>query len=137
MLKKFWPSKIVTPHIPLGISLKDGLDILRSVNKNVKKVDDGKEVSFRVEGKEFSIAIFETNKRISSVLYNDSFGRLTKFGKNRKIRIYLSRYTLKGHWDGPLNSGGITFYFNDIDNCSMAYGNHMDVIRFNTKSTDT
>lgn len=31
-----------------------------------------------------------------------------------------------------MNNGWTTFYFNDSENVSMAYGNDMDVIRFNS-----
>ncbi len=30
-----------------------------------------------------------------------------------------------------MNNGWITFFFNDTDKLAMAYGNDMDVIRFN------
>ena len=137
MFPKVWPSKINTPHVPLGIPLADAIDILKSIGGDVIQENDETEVSYRVDTEEYSIAIYEQNGLVSSVWYNDPAGRLLNLGKRKKINMYLARYTSKGNWEKRMNNGWITFYFNDIDNVSMAYGNHKDVIRFNLGAKNT
>ena len=94
---------------------------------------DGGTRSVRVNLRQFQMAVYETEGIVSSVWYNDPAGRLTSFGRRKKIDLYLQRFTVNGEWEPRLSSGGIVHFFNDIDGFHMAYGVHMDVIRFNAR----
>ena len=80
------------------------------------------------------MAVYESDGKVSSVWYNDPTGRDVIFGKKKKIALYLQRYGIARDWEKRMNNGWITFYFNDVAQVSMAYGNDMDVIRFNDNS---
>lgn len=95
MFTKVWPTKINTPHIPLGIPLSDGIEILRSISENIIQENDGKEISYKVVVDNFSVAIYEKSGLVNSVWYDDPVGRLFSFSKRKKLRMYLNRYTLK------------------------------------------
>ena len=137
MFSKVWPTKLNTPHIPLGLPFKEAIGILKSISREIVQENDKGEVSYRVNTEKFSVAIYEQAGFVTSVWYNDSAGRLFHYGKQKKIDMYLGRYTSKGSWEKRMNNGWITYYFNDMDYCSMAYGNHKDVIRFNIRVKNT
>ena len=130
-LKNIWPKSIETPHVPLGIDIEDALEILQSVSLKIIKEDIDGELSYRINADHFDMAIYENNGIVSSVWYNDPSGRLTPFGKKRKIKLYLSRYGDINFWEKRMNNGWMTFYFNDADSVAMVYGNDKDVVRIN------
>ena len=121
----------MTPHIPLGITLEEGLQILKSVSSEVLKDQEEDTNFYRVNGEDFDFGFYEQNGQVTSTWYNDSSGRLTPFGKKKKIALYLERYGVKDNWEKGLNNGWIQFYFNEKDKIGMAYGIDKDVIRFN------
>jgi len=130
-VRGIWSKNIQTPHIPLGISLAEALDILKTVDEHVYEEADERETSYKASCESFEVAVYEKGGVVSSVWYNDPTGRLTLFGKKKKISCYLSRYGNQNNWEKRMNNGWITFYFNDSEKVSMAYGNDMDVLRFN------
>lgn len=137
MFQRIWPTKINTPHIPLGMKFEDAIEVLKKIDENVIREDDGKEVAHRINANGYSLAIYEINGMVSSVWYDDPAGRCNGLGKRRKIEMYLERYKSYGIWEQRMNNGWITFYFNDLDKVSMAYGNHKDVLRFNMRAGNT
>lgn len=137
-MKSIWPKSIDTPHVPLGIDLKEALEILNSVNTDIEEETVNDELSYRVRSGCFDMAVYVKEGKVSSVWYNDQTGRLTPFGRKRKIELYLERYGDIRSWEKRLNNGWMTFYFNDAANVAMVYGNDKDVIRINENiATDT
>lgn len=130
-LRGIWSGKIETPHVPLGIPISDALDILKNAKDDISKTVEDEEVSYKISTEFFEVAVYEKNGIASSVWYNDPTGRLTFFGKRKKIKLYLARYGQSSNWEKRMNNVWITFFFNDTDKLAMAYGNDMDVIRFN------
>lgn len=130
-LRRIWPKSIVAPHVPLGIEIEDALIILKSVSPEIMKEETDGELVYRVNSKAFRMAVYEVDKKVSSVWYDDSSGRHTPYGRKRKIKLYLNRYGDMGLWEKRMDNGWMTYYFNDVDNVAMVYGNDKDVIRIN------
>ncbi|NOV29573.1 hypothetical protein [Methylomonas sp. ZR1] len=125
-----FPKKLYTPVIPLGISIKEGLEILSTFGApEIEKTGD--DMSFRINTPEFDMAIYEENAFVKSVWYDDPLGRIWKVGKKRKISLYLERYGNKEDWELRMNNGWMDYYFNEKSKAAMVYGIHNDVIRFN------
>jgi hypothetical protein len=80
----------------------------------------------------YEIAIYDALGVVSSVWYNDPAGRVTSFGKRRKVRLYMQRFTKAGSWQLRMDNGWMKYYFNDVDRLQLVYGAHMDVIRINS-----
>jgi hypothetical protein len=131
-----WPSKISTPHVDLGVSISAGLKILESTGGSVFEEADGRERTYRVNLPNYEMAVYDTDGIVSSVWYNDPAGRLTPFGRERKIKLYMARYTRRGQWDLRMENGWMKYYFNDTDAVQIVYGIHMDVIRINGARND-
>jgi len=89
------------------------------------------EHSFRVDGPQYSAAIYADGDRIKSVWYDDPAGRGSARGRARKIELYLSRYGQLSNWEQRMENGWMRYWFNPVDGAAMVYGIHMDVIRFN------
>lgn len=104
-MNHFWPLKIRTPHLPLGVAVADSLAILESTGTKPFEEMDGKTKIFRVNLPDCQMAVYDQHGVVSSVWYNDPAGRLTSFGKRRKIQLYLERYTLQGKWDLRMSNG--------------------------------
>lgn len=128
-----WPRRIVTPHVDLGMRIEDGLKILESTGGSVFEEADGEEKTYRVNLPKYEMAIYDTDGIVTAVWYNDPEGRLTRFGKERKIRLYMARYTKRGQWELRIQNGWMNFYFNDADEVGLVYGIDMDVIRINDR----
>jgi len=124
-----FPKKLSTPHIQLGISVDEGLKVLREFGE--VKEEQGKERSYTVDTPEFSFAIYEENGLVKSVWYNDPLGRFWNIGKRRKVKLYLERYGSLEDWEERMDNGWMKYFFNPRSNSAMVYGLHMDVIRFN------
>jgi hypothetical protein len=97
---------------------------------------DREEQTYRVSLPGYQMAIYEQGGVVSSVWYDDPAGRLTPFGKRRKIKLYMDRFTKNGSWQLRINNGWMKFYFNNVDRMQLVYGLHMDVIRFNSWAGD-
>jgi len=104
---------------------------LVSKNNNVIKEIENNELCYRINTQVFSIAIFITKKKVSSVWFDDPFGRKTASGRKFKIESYLARYGNLSNWEKRMNNNWMEYYYNPIDKVSMVYGIHNDVIRFN------
>ena len=130
-MKSIWPTTLGSLHINIGIPLGQGIELLKTLNKEIHEEHEENEHSFRVYNSNYQIAIYEENNIVKSVWYNDPSGRLLGFGKKQKINLYLKRYCLNGKWEKRMENDWMKYYFNDIDNIQMVYGKHMDVIRFN------
>lgn len=130
-MKSVWPIALDSLHIKVGIPLNEGVELLKSLNKEIYEEHEDNEHSFRVDNGNYQIAIYEKNNIIKSVWYNDPSGRLLGFGKNRKISLYLNRYKDKGKWQQNMTNAWMKYYFNETDKIQMVYGIDMDVIRFN------
>lgn len=124
-----FPKKLSTPHIPLGISIEEGLRIISELGE-VKEEND-KEHSFRVDTEDFDLAIYEKEGKVKSVWFSDPTGRIWNLGKKRKIDLYLKRYGNLEDWEERMDNGWMKYFFNSKSNSAMVYGLHMDVIRFN------
>ena len=129
-MNRIWPTKIITPHVDLGVSLHVGVAVLRSTGALVY----GEKRTYRVSLPGYQMAIYERGGFVSSVWYDDPAGRLTPFGKRRKIKLYMDRFTKNGSWQLRINNGWMKFYFNDVDHIQLVYGLHMDVIRINSSA---
>jgi len=135
-MNRIWPRKIITPHVDLGVSLHVGVAVLRSTGAVVSEEVDGEERTYRVSLPGYQMAIYERGGFVSSVWYDDPAGRLTPFGKRRKIKLYMDRFTKNGSWQLRINNGWMKFYFNNVDRMQLVYGLHMDVIRINSWAGD-
>ena len=131
-MNRIWPMKITTPHIELGMSTSRGIAVLEATGGKVFEEMDGMDRTLRVNLPEYEMAIYDTGGAVSSVWYNDPAGRLTSFGKQRKIRLYTKRFTSKGSWELRISNGWMLHLFNDADRLQLVYGIHMDVIRINS-----
>lgn len=124
-----FPKKLSSPHIPLGISIEEGLQIISAFGE--VKEENGKEHCFRVDTEDFDVAIYEEDGKVKSVWYSDPIGRIWKLGKKRKVDLYLKRYGNLSDWEERMDNGWIKYFYNTKSNSAMVYGLHMDVIRFN------
>ena len=131
-MNRIWPRKIITPHVDLGVSLHVGVAVLRSTGAVVSEEVDGEQRTYRVSLPGYQMAIYDGGGFVSSVWYDDPAGRLTPFGKRRKIKLYMDRFTKNGSWQLRINNGWMKFYFNNVDRMQLVYGLHMDVIRINS-----
>ena len=109
-----------------------GIAVLEATGGKVFEEMDGEARTLRVNLPQYEMAIYDTDGVVSSVWYNDPAGRLTSFGKQRKIRLYRERFTSKGSWELRISNGWMLHLFNDIDRLHLVYGIHMDVIRINS-----
>lgn len=123
---------LTTPHVELGSPIAQGIAILKATGGEVFEKMDGEARTIRVNLPEYEMAVYDTGGVVSSVWYNDPAGRLTAFGKRRKIKLYSERFTSKGYWELRISNGWMLHLFNDIDRCHLVYGIHMDVIRINS-----
>ncbi len=92
--------------------------------------EDG-EIFYKAKCHQYELGVYEQDGIVNSVWYNDSCGRLTTLGKQRKIDLYLCRYAPLKNWERRMSNDWITHYYNDCDGLHMAYGKHKDVIRIN------
>ena len=90
--------------------------------------EDGS-LGFSLRGVE--VALYETDKVVSSVWYNDPFGRDSPAGREAKVTAYLSRYGSIDSWEQRMDNGWMHYWFNVSARAAMVYGLHNDVIRFN------
>ena len=125
-----FPKSLNTPHIPLGISINEGLTLLKSLGEPQRE-DDNDTPCYRVNAPDFSVAIYEKNDIVESVWYDDPLGRIWNIGKRRKIKLYLERFGNVRDWEERMDNGWMKYFFNPKSKSAMVYGRHMDVIRFN------
>lgn len=130
--------KLITPFIPLGIKLEEGLEIIKPLGEIIEtneNVHSFNEHSFRVNTEYFEIAIYEKDGLINSVWYNDPLGREKGEPADlmAKIELYLKRYGDYKNWEFRNDNGYMLFWFNDVDRLAMLYGLHADVIRFHKR----
>jgi hypothetical protein len=131
-MSRIWPRRLITPHVDVGIPLDAGIAALRSTGAVVSEEMDRDERTYRISVRGYEMAIYDGHGVVSSVWYNDPAGRLTPFGKRRKIRLYMERFTKNGSWQFRMDNGWMKYYFNDADQLQLVYGVHMDVIRINS-----
>ncbi len=124
------PRSIQSPHIPLRISMLEGLEILKSTGYEITE-EAVNEHCLKVETPSFSAAIYVKDNEVSSVWYDDPIGRDSTTGKEQKVELYLSRYGLLSNWELRMDNGWMHYWFNPSDKVAMVYGIHKDVIRFN------
>ncbi len=128
MFSSFWPSKLITPYFELGTSFSEGLKRLAELGEVHESIDQHLGREARVDTKQFSVAIYERNQRISAIWYDDPAGRRFQKGIGRKIGLYLKRYTLRGTWRQTLDNGYSLWWLNEQDERLLDYGLHGDVI---------
>src|SRR5262249_6489156 len=121
-----------TPHVELGVPLDAGLAVLRSTGAAVREEMDRDECSYRIDQPKYAMAIYDRAGGVSAGWYKDTAGRLTPLGKQRKIKLYMERFTKNGSWQLRMDNGWMKYYFNDADRLQLVYGTHMDVIRINS-----
>ncbi|MFH1814228.1 MAG: hypothetical protein ABIF28_08685 [Pseudomonadota bacterium] len=130
MRSDFAPNELQTPHVPLRISLPEGIEILRSTGYTATE-ETGAEHRFKVETPRFAVAIYAKDNEVGSVWYDDPTGRKTAPEKERKVELYLMRYGSLSNWELRMDNGWMHYWFNPIEKVAMVYGLHKDVIRFN------
>jgi hypothetical protein len=108
-MNRIWPTKIITPHVDLGVSLHVGVAVLKSTGAVVSEEVDGEKRTYRVSLPGYQMAIYDGGGFVSSVWYDDPAGRLTPFGKRRKIKLYMDRFTKNGSWQLRINNGWMKF----------------------------
>jgi hypothetical protein len=119
-----------TPHVPLGIDLREGLRLLQGLQVAVvEKVEP--ERCFRADAPSFSVAIYPEADRVRSVWYDDHAGRETDAANYKKILAYLARYGAIENWEMRKGNGWMRYWLNPLDQVAMVYGVHRDVMRFN------
>jgi hypothetical protein len=130
-MRGIWPVRLTTPHVHLGVPIREGLRILESTGAPVRELREDDARSHRVDLPEFGMAVHEADGIASAVWYDDPAGRLTPFGRRRKVRLYMARYA-SGSWRLHAEGGGLVHFLNDGDGVHglhLVYGAHMDVIR--------
>ena len=135
-MNRIWPRKIITRHVELGVPLHVGVAALTSTGAVVSEKMDREEDTYRISLPGYQMAIYEQGGVVSSVWYDDPAGRLTPFGRRRKIKLYMDRFTKNGSWQLRINNGWMEYYFNSADHVQLVYGLHMDVIRINSWEGD-
>ena len=130
MIRAIATVDLQTPHVPLGIELREGLRILEELKVRIVE-DVESERCFRAETASFSIAIYPEEDRVRSVWYDDNVARETSAAKYKKVMAYLTRYGALENWEMRMDNGWMRYWFNPADEASMVYGVQMDVIRFN------
>jgi len=123
--------KIELPHIPLGISLEEGIEILSSVATEVEKYEEEKEDFYKVSSGESEFGFYTKDNLVHASWYNDPSGRDSEEGINTKVTLYLMRYGQIDGWEDGINNGWIQFFTNEQAKVGMSYGLHKDVLRFN------
>jgi len=131
-MRRIWPSQLQTPHVDLAIPVADAVAVLEATGATVDEEYDGDERAFRVSLPGFEMAIYDVNGKVSVVWYNDPAGRLTAFGRRRKVRLYMDRYTESGDWERRLGNAWMDYFWNDEDSVQLVYGIDKDVIRINS-----
>jgi hypothetical protein len=121
--------QLISPHIPLGITLDQGLEILKSVRSDIEYSEE--ESFYKVTTDAFSCGFYEKDKMVSSSWFDDPLGRDSDNGLNLKVTLYLERYGEIPDWEDGINNGWIQFFTNAKSGVGLAYGIHKDVIRFN------
>ncbi len=135
-MRHIWPRKLQTPHIALATPVSDAIKVLEATGSPVLREKDGEEDTLRVSLPEFEMAIYDVDGRVASVWYNDPAGRVSSFGRRRKLRLYMHRYTESGEWEHRLGNGWMDYFWNDGDSAQLVYGIHADVIRINSLRND-
>jgi hypothetical protein len=131
MIRAIADVSLRTPHIPLGIELREALRILGTLQVDVVE-EVGSERSYRVDMPSFSVAVYPEGDRVRSVWYDDRAARETDAAKHQKVLAYLARYGAAANWEMRMDNGWMRYWLNPSDEAQMIYGVHMDVIRFNT-----
>ncbi|KPZ72679.1 hypothetical protein AN944_00921 [Shewanella sp. P1-14-1] len=124
--------QLESPHIPLGISLDEGLNILESLSSEIEKRTDKEDEFYKIVFDNWECGFYERKSIVTSTWYNDSAGRETEEGINSKVTRYLNRYGEIDDWEAGISNGWIQFFINHTSGVNMAYGLHKDVIRFNS-----
>ncbi|CAL2087270.1 conserved protein of unknown function [Tenacibaculum sp. 190524A02b] len=127
-------TKLLTPFLPVGGNVKEGLKILNSFSKEIDIEKDGEVTNYRIEGDDFDLALYVNDSKIIAVWYNDPMGRESEEGMKRKLDLYMERYGKREDWELILNNGWMEFYYNDVEKLQIVYGLHQDVIRVNLMS---
>ncbi len=120
------------PHIPLGISVEDGIIILNSISNDIEKYIEEREDFYKVSSQDWEFGFYSRGGLIHSTWYNDPLGRESQEGIDTKVTAYLVRYGSIDDWKEGLNNGWIQFFINENAGIGMAYGLHKDVLRFNS-----
>lgn len=123
--------KLKTPHIKLGISIDEGVEILRSISFTIEKCESEKEDFYKAICEDFECGFYSKDGVIHSSWYDDPTGRDSEDGIKEKIMLYLSRYGSIDGWEKGIDNGWIQFFNNKNAKIGMAYGIHKDVLRFN------
>lgn len=123
--------KLKTPHIKLGISIAEGIEILQSIATQIEKHEEDTEDFYKVIGEDFECGFYAKDGVIHSSWYDDQLGRNSEAGINEKLLLYLSRYGAIDDWTQGIDNGWIQFFNNEKAKIGMAYGLHKDVLRFN------
>jgi len=123
--------ELTTPHIPLGISLQEGIEILKGVSSGIQKLVVEREDFYVVSSGDWECGFYARDGIVHSSWYNDSLGRESEEGISTRLALYLARYGNIDDWKDGRNNGGIQFFVNEKSGVGMAYGLHKDVLRFN------
>lgn len=131
MLGKLWPYSLSTPLLIHGTPFDQAVLGLKEFGNVKEYIDDHGEHTARVDSLMYSLALIEKKGVVGSVWYDDPSGRWTSFGRQRKLYLYLTRYQYDGHWEKRIRNDWMVHFWNDIENLTLVYGIHLDVIRVN------
>lgn len=122
--------ELSAPHIPVGASVASALTALESCAEQVLPLD-GNERGYSASSTDWELIIYAASDKVDAVWYDDESGRGSTQSKLSKIHQYLARYGTLQDWELRMDNGWMRYWFNPKAGVAMAYGVHMDVIRFN------
>jgi hypothetical protein len=112
------------------LAIEEAVAILQRFG-NPTQEESGHERCYRVETPLFGVSVYPNGGKVGSVWYDDSTGRESESGREKKVGAYLMRYGQLENWERRLDNGWMRYWFNPTDRAQMVYGIHKDVIRFN------
>ena len=124
------PEELITPHVPLGIHVVDGMKLLQVEEATIVE-EIGAEHCFKIGTSYYCVSLCVESDHIVSVLYDDQIGRNSSVGRERKIQLYLQRYGSLSNWVLKLANESIRYWVNPSGKIAMVYNQQTDVIRFN------
>jgi len=107
------------------------MSVLDSTGGTVRAESEGEDRVYRVRLPTYEMAFYHRDGKVYAIWYNDPAGRLTKLGRQRKLKLYMQRFTTNGAWELRIDDGWMRFFYNDLDRVNVVYGLHKDVVRIN------
>ena len=87
MTNQVWPTRLRTPHVPLGVSIDEGFEEFKKFGVITRTEDEGDDKVYRISTDSYDAALYERDGIVRSIWYDDPSGR--SHGGRR--RAYVSR----------------------------------------------